>query len=114
MTNRKTLTASAASLDLAAILAATPVMADWHGGRGGRGHYGHHGHRGWNGGAVAAGIIGGLALGALAVGASRRAYAEPVYETYPAYDVPVCHRASRPVYDAWGRYAGERLVRICN
>ena len=111
MTNRKTLTASAASLALAAILAATPVMADWHGGRGGRGH---HGHRGWNGGAVAAGIIGGLALGALAVGASRRAYAEPVYETYPAYDAPVCHRASRPVYDAWGRYAGERLVRVCN
>ena len=111
MTNRKTLTASAASLALAAILAATPVMADWHGGRGGRGH---HGQRGWNGGAVAAGIIGGLALGALAVGASRRAYAEPVYETYPAYDVPVCHRASRPVYDAWGRYAGERLVRVCN
>jgi hypothetical protein len=48
------------------------------------------------------------------VGASRRAYAEPVYETYPAYDVPVCHRAARPVYDAWGRYAGERLVRVCN
>jgi len=92
MTNRKTMTASAASMALAAILAATPVMADWHGGRGGRGH---HGHRSWNGGAVAAGIIGGLALGALAVGASRRAYAEPVY-------------------DAWGRYAGERLVRVCN
>ena len=111
MTNRKTLTASAASLALAAILAASPVMADWHGGRGGRGH---HGHRGWNGGAVAAGIIGGLALGALAVGASRRAYAEPVYETYPAYDTPVCHRVARPVYDAWGRYAGERLVRVCD
>jgi hypothetical protein len=111
MTNRKTLAASAASLALAAVLATTPASADWHGGYGGRGH---HGHRGWGGGAIAAGIIGGLALGALAVGGSRRAYAEPVYATDPVYDGPVCHRAARPVYDAWGRYVGERMVRICD
>jgi len=111
MTNRKTLAASAASLALAAVLATTPAFADWHGGRGGRSH---HGHRGWDGGAIAAGIIGGLALGALAVGGSRRAYAEPVYGADPVYDGPVCYRAARPTYDAWGRYVGERMVRVCD
>jgi hypothetical protein len=111
MTNRKTLAASAASLALAAVLATTPAFADWHGGRGGRSH---HGHRGWGGGAIAAGIIGGLALGALAVGGSRRAYAEPVYGADPVYDGPVCYRAARPTYDAWGRYVGERMVRVCD
>ena len=111
MTNRKTLAASAASLALAAVLATTPAFADWHGGRGGRSH---HGHRGWGGGAIAAGIIGGLALGALAVGGSRRAYAEPVYGADPVYDAPVCYRVARPTYDAWGRYVGERMVRVCD
>ena len=111
MTNRKTLAASAASLALAAVLATTPAFADWHGGRGGRSH---HGHGGWGGGAIAAGIIGGLALGALAVGGSRRAYAEPVYGADPVYDGPVCYRAARSTYDAWGRYVGERMVRVCD
>ena len=112
MTNRKTLAASAASLVLATVLATTPAFADWHGGRGGRGH---HGHRGWGGGAIAAGIIGGLALGALAAGASSgRSYAAPVYATDPIYDRPVCYRAARPTYDAWGRYVGERMVRVCD
>ena len=111
MTNRKTLAASAASLALAAVLATTPAFADWHGGRGGRSH---HGHGGWGGGAIAAGIIGGLALGALAVGGTRRAYAEPVYGADPVYDGPVCYRAARPTYDAWGRYVGERMVRVCD
>ena len=108
MTNRKTLAASAASLALAAVLATTPAFADWHGGRG------HHGHRGWGGGAIAAGIIGGLALGALAVGGSRRAYAQPVYGADPVYEEPVCYRVARPTYDAWGRYVGERMVRVCD
>lgn len=111
MTNRKTLAASAASLALAAVLATTPAFADWHGGRGGRSH---HGHGGWGGGAIAAGIIGGLALGALAVGGSRRAYAQPVYGADPVYDEPVCYRVARPTYDAWGRYVGERMVRVCD
>ena len=109
MTNRKTLAASAVSLALAAVLATTPAFADWHGGRG------HHGHRGWGGGAIAAGIIGGLALGALAAGASSgRSYAAPAYATDPVYDGPVCYRAARPTYDAWGRYVGERMVRVCD
>ncbi len=104
MTIRKVLTASLAGLTMAALLAATPAAADWHGHGGGRGG----GHHGWGGGALAAGIIGGLALGALAAGASSRAYAAPVY------DGPVCYRDVRPVHDAWGRYLGERVVRVCD
>jgi hypothetical protein len=105
MTIRKALTVPAAALAMVALLAATPASADWHGGHGGRGH----GHHGWSGGGVAAGIIGGLALGALAVGASRHAYAAPTY-----YDAPECYRDVRPVHDAWGRYMGERVVRVCD
>lgn len=41
-------------------------------------------HRGYNGGAVAAGVIGGLALGALAATAARPAYAYPSYGYYPS------------------------------
>ena len=92
-------------------MATTPAFADSHGGYGGRGH---HGHGGWGGGAIAAGVIGGLALGALAAGASSgRSYA-PAYATDPVYDGPVCYRAARPTYDAWGRYVGERMVRVCD
>ena len=109
MSMRKVLTASTAALTMAALLAATPASADWHGGYGGRGH-----HRGWGGGAIAAGIIGGLALGALAAGSSRHAYAAPAYAVEPDYDGPVCYREVRPVHDAWGRYVGERAVRVCD
>ena len=108
MTTRTTIIASAASLALASLVAATPASADWgHG----RGYYGHHG---WRGGGIAAGIIGGLALGALAAGVSSRAYAEPGYAVGPVYDAPVCHRAFRPIYDSWGRYVGDRAVRVCD
>ena len=106
MTMRKALTIPAAALAMAALLSATPASADWHGGRGGRSHHG------WGGGAVAAGIIGGLALGALAAGSARRAHAAPFYAE-PVYDRPVCYRDVRPVHDAWGRYLGERVVRVC-
>ena len=110
MTIRKVFTASATGLVLAALLAATPAAADWHGGYGGRGH----GRHGWGGGGIAAGIIGGLALGALAAGASRHAYAAPAYAVEPDYDAPVCYRDVRPVHDAWGRYVGDRVVRVCD
>ena len=43
-----------------------------------------------------------------AAGASSRAYAAPVY------DGPDCYRDVRPVHDAWGRYLGERVVRVCD
>ncbi|MFM9975545.1 MAG: hypothetical protein ACKVON_13350 [Beijerinckiaceae bacterium] len=48
---------------------------------------GYRGHRGNRGAAVAAGIIGGLAAGALIAGASRPAYAQPSYGyAQPVYD----------------------------
>jgi hypothetical protein len=62
-----------------------------------------------NGGAVAAGVIGGLALGALAAGAANGAYA-PVA---PGYAVPAygrrayygrdCYEVRRRYVDDWGR-----------
>ena len=55
------------------------------------------------GGAVAAGVIGGLALGALA---ARPAYSPPAYPTYygsPVYDAPSCYTVRRRFVDDWGR-----------
>ncbi len=109
MTSRNVLSASAIGLAMGALLVATPALADWHGGYGGRGRS----HHGWSGGGIAAGIIGGLALGALATGASRHAYAAPAYGVEPDYDAPLCYRDVRPVHDRWGRYMGERVVRVC-
>jgi hypothetical protein len=63
----------------------------------------HHRRRSNAGGAVAAGVIGGLALGALA---ARPAYSYPAYPTYygsPVYDAPSCYVVSRRFVDAWGR-----------
>ncbi|EIM27938.1 hypothetical protein [Microvirga lotononidis] len=64
-------------------------------------------HRDYDaGGAVAAGVVGGLALGALA---SRPAYDYPsnsAYPTYygsPAYDAPPCYMVRRRFVDDWGR-----------
>jgi hypothetical protein len=73
-------------------------------------------HRGYNGGAVAAGIIGGVAVGALLAGAARPAYAQPAYYGggygygggyAPVYNRPVYHRPiyHRPVYHRPVRYA---------
>jgi hypothetical protein len=72
-------------------------------------------HRSDHGAAIAAGVIGGLALGAIISGSSRPAYAYPAYAPAPGYVVydsyrspyPVaCHGgywARRPVaYDRWG------------
>jgi hypothetical protein len=50
-----------------------------------RHHGGWRGHRGNRGAAVAAGIIGGLAVGALIAGAAQPAYAAPTY----SYGAPV-------------------------
>jgi len=107
-----TLTAAA----LMSMVAASPAEAQYR-------------RRGGYGGAVAAGVIGGLAVGALIAGATRPAYgygsgygsgygygyggptyvADPYYA--PAY--PRCYRTWQPVYDSWGRYAGERRVKVC-
>jgi hypothetical protein len=78
----------------------TPAAADWH----------HHG--GWGGGGgVAAGIIGGLALGAIAGSAANGYYGGgPAYGYAPAYG---CRIRPRPVYDGWGNYLGTRPTRVC-
>ncbi len=63
----------------------------------------YHRRRSDVGGAVAAGVIGGLALGALA---ARPAYSSPAYPTYygaPVYDAPSCYTVRRRFVDDWGR-----------
>jgi hypothetical protein len=55
-----------------------------------------------NGGAVAAGLIGGLALGALA---AAPAYSYPAY-SYPAYSYPAYPATAYPGYDGTGYYGG--------
>lgn len=81
---------------------------------------------GGDAGAVAAGIIGGVALGALAVGAARpagppprRYYADPEPVYYPApppppryYEAPVCGWEMRRAWDGY-RWVRER-VRVCD
>ncbi|WP_445504927.1 hypothetical protein [Microvirga sp. G4-2] len=74
--------------------------------------YGYRRHSYWrhhnNGGAIAAGVIGGLALGALA--------AQPAYPTYyygtSAYAEPSCYTVRRRFVDQWGRYV-VRSDRVC-
>lgn len=77
---------------------------------------------------VAAGIIGGLALGAIAAQAAQPSYytppvryydPQPRYYEQPAY-YPVaepqayCHVDRRPAYNAYGDFIGWRPVRVCN
>jgi hypothetical protein len=113
---RKTLTGALAAATLTAgiIAASAPAEAQWR-----RGH-----HRGGWGAPVAAGVIGGLALGALAAQAAQpRYYYAPGYTTYPAYGygayhypayTRTCWRQRQPAYDRWGNFVGYRSVRVCN
>ena len=80
--SKKSLTSALAALTLGGAVVATsaPAEAGW----------GYRRH----GGAVAAGVIGGLAVGAI-IAASRPAYAEPVYETE-------CYVVKRRFVNAWG------------
>lgn len=97
---RKTITGAVAALTIGASLAATATDAS-------AGWRGRHHHRGGWGAPVAAGVIGGLALGALAANAGPRYYGAP-------YAPAPCYRERRPVYDAWGRFLGYQAVRVCN
>ncbi len=56
---------------------------------------------------VAAGVLGGLALGTAAANANR----EPYYALAPDYDD--CWVERRPVYDEDGDFIGRRRVRVC-
>jgi hypothetical protein len=91
---RKTLIASLSALTLgtAVIASAAPAEArPWR----------------YHGGAVAAGVVGGLALGAVA------ASAHTVYVA-PAYNVPSCARVRQPVTDGFGNVLYVRTVKVCH
>lgn len=98
----------------------------YHGGYGYQGGYGHRGYgygyrRGGGGGAIAAGILGGLLVGGLAAGLASDAYAAPAYG-YGGYGpTPVidpgpglynpCRTVARYGYDAWGNYVRQTATR---
>lgn len=69
-------------------------------------------------GAVAAGVIGGLALGAIAGSAASNAngyngdYA-PAYAAPRPYYGSRCYYQRQPVYDEDGELVGRRRVRVC-
>lgn len=115
ITIRKALSSTITALVLGAtvIVSAAPASADW------RGNH-RHGGRGGNGGAIAAGIIGGLALGALAAGAARadtrRSYyaPAPAYAPVESYSYGGCYDIEKPAYNRWGQFVGYRLVTVCD
>jgi len=101
---RKAAVSAMAALTLSAALMATATPADakhwrdgprWHAG------YWYSGY-GWGAPVVATGLIGGVALGAVPV--CTYAYG-PVYYS--------CGWQNRPVYDAWGNFAGFAPVQMC-
>lgn len=71
--------------------------------------YGGHYRHGGNGGAIAAGVVGGLALGALAGGAYG-AYGPGYSPSYSAYGGD-CYFTTQRVWDGYG-WVRER-VRVC-
>jgi hypothetical protein len=81
---------------------------------GGRPYYGgptHH-RRGWGPGAAAAGVIGGLALGALAAGAFSAPPPPPAYEPVRRVYDPGCELTRERYWDGWRwRY---RTVEVCD
>ena len=67
-----------------------------------------------DGGAIAAGVLGGLAVGAIAGSAASNSngYYRGGYAPAPAYDGG-CYFERRPVYDDYGEVIGHRRVRVC-
>ena len=103
--------AALAAVSLGTATIATPAAADgW--------HHGYGGHRGFGGPGIAAGIIGGLAVGALIAGAAHsHDYAEPVpvYAPAPVYaeEGPRCWNDRVAQYDEWGHFVGYGYQRVC-
>ena len=95
----KTLTALAAAATLAVVAIATPQPAQAH-----------------DGGAIAAGIIGGLAVGAIigsaAAGPHYYGPGPYYYGAAPAYYGPHCYWTHQRVWDGWGWYP--QRVRVCD
>ena len=89
---KKTLTATlaAATLGLTLAASATPAAA-----------WGHK-HHGWGGAGIAAGVIGALAVGAIAANAGSGAYGGE------------CYLERRAVTNYYGDVVGYRRVRVCN
>lgn len=104
---RKAFTAILAALAIAGTLAATISDAE-----------AQYRYRRSNGGAVAAGVIGGLAAGAIIGGAlaSRPAYADPYYAPAPVYVAPPPPRCWTERQNVWDPYYGVyrvQRVRVC-
>lgn len=93
-TIRKTIASALAVLTVAGALTATAGSAE-----------AAPRHRNWNGGAVAAGVVGAIALGAIAASAAQARPAQPAYE---------CGWERQPVYNQWGEFAGWRRVQVCD
>lgn len=104
---RKTVLTAVAVATVATGMASSPAMA-WRGGYGAP---------------LAAGVIGGLAAGAI-IGSATHPYGYGYgyggsynYGYAPVYAAPAyggCYRERRAVYDSWGEFAGYRLVRVCD
>lgn len=75
---------------------------------------------GGNGGAIAAGVLGGLAIGAIVGGATAQPrYYEPppayVYETEPVYAAHRCYYTrGEPVWDGYRGVWVRPRVRVCD
>jgi hypothetical protein len=114
---KRTAAGALVALTLGLTFVVTPASAQgWYGHR--YGGWGYH-NGGW-GGPVAAGVIGGLAVGALAAGAAN-AYYPPAYPGYPAYGPaygPVygggCYIQRQPVFGPYGQFLGYHRVRMCD
>ena len=109
---RKLITGALAAATIAGgvLAASAPAEAQWRG----RGAH-HYRGGGWGGPGIAAGVVGGLALGAIA---APRYYGHGYGAGYgyaPAYAASPyhCYNQRRPAYDPWGNFAGYRLVRVC-
>lgn len=96
---KKTVAAGIAALTLgtATLTTSTPAAAWW--------------RYGW-GAPVAAGVIGGLAAGAIIAGAARPYGYGPAYAYGPGPGPYPCIRR-RPIYDGYGNFVGYRPVRVC-
>lgn len=92
--NKKVLSAGLVALTLAGTALATSSSAQAGGGH----HHWHHRHHGHHwGGVAAAGVLGALAVGAIAA------------NSYGGD----CYIARQPVTDAWGNFMYYRRVRVC-
>jgi hypothetical protein len=99
MTRTLTALAAAATIGITALAAPTAANAQW------RGH--HHG--GW-GAPVAAGVLGGLAAGAI-IGSATAPYYAPAYGAYAYGPGPACAIQRERFWDGFGWRI--RHVRVC-